>query len=86
MDSKTLDTKAIKFDKYMYALCKLNFIIFQCSCPVSQMEFTAHIFTHHCKLTLPDLRRHLRTFVNGHNEVDCKGQYEHFKEERSRHL
>ena len=33
---------------------------------MSQMEFTAHIFTHHCKLTLPDIKRHLRGFVNGH--------------------
>ena len=30
------------------------------------MEFTAHIFTHHCKLALPDIKRHLRGLVNGH--------------------
>ena len=46
--------------------CERNVIIFQCTCPVSQMEFTADIFTHHCKLTLPDIKCHLRGFVNTH--------------------
>ena len=62
-----------------YAVCRvqpsiqsqLNFmstgiIIFQCACNVSQTEFTAHIFTHHCKLKLPDIKCHLRGFVNSH--------------------
>ena len=35
-------------------------------CPMFQTEFTAHIFTHHCKLTLPDIKCHLQGFVNGH--------------------
>ena len=30
------------------------------------MQFTAHIFLHHCKLTMEDLKRHLTKFVNQH--------------------